>query len=63
MSIGYAIFRRVKDFITYDRYGEHYIKKHQYQPQMERSWNGGIEPLFNEGVPQHRTAANKVPIY
>lgn len=63
MSIGYAVFRRVKDFITYDRYGEPYFKKHHYQPQIEKSRSSAIEPLFNESVPQYRKATNKVPIY
>jgi len=46
MSITYAVFRRVKDFITYDRFGNHYIP--EYQPARLRSHSRNeIEPLKN----------------
>lgn len=53
MSIIYAVYRRVKDFITYDRYGEPYIKRYhyRYQQRLNRSVNNGVEPLFYESVP------------
>lgn len=46
MSIIYAVFRRLKDFITYDRYGEQYIKNYATQARMERNWEPQVEPLF-----------------
>ena len=48
MSIIYAVFRRVKDFVTYDRYGEPYISERQYQPRMQRQTYQEVEPLFYE---------------
>lgn len=59
MSIIYAIFRRLKDFITYDRYGNHYI------PEYERTSRGNFErinetePLFYDENPrQYRENRN-----
>jgi len=46
MSIVYAVFRRLKDFITYDRFGEYYIKGYNHQAQVQTSWNQETEPLF-----------------
>ena len=46
MSIIYAVFRRIKDFITYDRYGEYYIPKYEYS-RLPQKQTRGIEPLFN----------------
>jgi hypothetical protein len=57
MSIVYAIYRRVKDFVTYDRYGKPYIKKHQYQPRMQGQAYHEVEPLFYE-QPQRQTVRN-----
>lgn len=48
MSIIYAVFRRLKDFVTYDRYGEPYMQQHQYQPRMQRQTYQDVEPLFYE---------------
>lgn len=54
MSIIYAVFRRLKDFVTYDRYGEPYIARREYhRPQLQRQWNE-VEPLFYDNQPQHR---------
>jgi|AntRauTorckE5430_2_1112549.scaffolds.fasta_scaffold16040_3 hypothetical protein len=58
MSIIYAIYRRVKDFITYDKYGEHYIPKQDYQPKMQRQAYQDIEPLFHE-TSQRQTMKSK----
>lgn len=58
MSIIYAIFRRVKDFVTYDRYGEPYMKRQQFRPRMQRQAYQEVEPLFYEQA-QPRTMKNK----
>jgi len=47
MSIVYAIYRRMKDFITYDRYGEYYIPEYRTHRNRYRL-EGGVEPLFQE---------------
>ncbi|MGK0387480.1 MAG: hypothetical protein ACI94Y_000206 [Maribacter sp.] len=60
MSIIYAIYRRVKDFITYDRYGEHYIKRYHHQPRLSRSINNGVEPLFYENVSNPMTRVKNI---
>lgn len=53
MSILYAIFRRLKDFITYDRYGNHYIPRYEMnRPQAQIEY--GVEPLFYESQPIRR---------
>jgi hypothetical protein len=54
MSIVYAIYRRVKDFATYDRYGEPYFSKHQYQPKMQPQAYQKVEPLFYNNQPQRQ---------
>ena len=46
LSIGYAIFRRVRDFITYDRFGEHYINGYETAPGITSGWGNEVEPLF-----------------
>ena len=57
MSIFYAIYRRIKDFITYDSYGEYYIKNHAYSDRKSR-WTNKAEPLFYENFARHRTVNN-----
>jgi len=58
MSITYAVFRRVKDFITYDRYGEYYIPEYK-TARISHHRNNGVEPLFNEPISrQPRTIKN-----
>ncbi len=47
MSIVYAIFRRLKDFISYDRYGEPYHRRSGH-PRMNRYKNHGMEPFFHD---------------
>lgn len=60
MSIIYAAYRRIKDFITYDRYGEYYIPEYQYQPRLNNSWNRQSEPLFFDERPQHRAPIKNI---
>jgi hypothetical protein len=55
MSIIYAVFRRLKDFITYDRFGEYYIKRYDAYPRVNSSWNNEVEPLFDGIAPNYRT--------
>ena len=60
MSIIYAVYRRLKDFITYDRYGNYYIPKREYhQPQLERQWHNEVEPLFYDRQPQRQKMSNE----
>ncbi len=46
MSLIYAMYRRLKDFVTYDRNGDYYIPKYYEHAQMNRNWNNHVEPLF-----------------
>ena len=60
MSIVYAIYRRMKDFVTYDRFGEPYMKR-AYAHQSRMAYNGQnrVEPLFHEHTQNHhRTVHN-----
>ncbi len=54
MSIIYAVFRRLKDFITYDRFGEYYIQGYDSNPRFSNKWNNGVEPLFEGATPNYR---------
>jgi hypothetical protein len=47
LSIVYAVFRRVKDFISYDRYGEPYHKRPRH-PRMDNYRNHGMESFYND---------------
>lgn len=59
MSIIYAVFRRIKDFVTYDRYGNYYIPKPEYhRPQLQRQENE-VEPLFYDRQPQRQRVTNE----
>lgn len=61
MSIVYAVFRRVKDFITYDRFGEYYIP--EYRTARIRSHrSNGIEPLFNEPISRQKGTIRNIQI-
>lgn len=62
LSIVYAVFRRVKDFVTYDRYGEPYIPKHRYQSRMSRQAYQEVEPLFYDNQPQRQRVMNNTRI-
>jgi len=55
MSIVYAIYRRIKDFVTYDRHGEYYIKGYN-DPRLKGYWKNGIEPLFQESTKSRFTS-------
>jgi len=55
MSIVYAIYRRIKDFVTYDRYGENYIKGYD-ESSMKNYWRNGVEPLFQESFSNQFTS-------
>ena len=57
MSIIYAIYRRIKDFVTYDRYREYYIKEYDHS-RMENKWKKKVEPLFYENFANHRPTNN-----
>ena len=47
MSIIYAVYRRMKDFITYDRYGDYYIPERRYR-RSRYEIQDRVEPLFQE---------------
>lgn len=47
MSIIYAVYRRIKDFVTYDRYGEYYIQVDNRR-RLENRMENEVEPLFYE---------------
>ena len=46
MSIIYAVFRRVKNFITYDRYGDYYIRGYETNTDFSNFRKSQAEPLF-----------------
>ena len=60
MSIVYAIFRRLKDFVTYDRFGDPYMQRYNPAPGLYNNRNNEVEPLFYESIPRRRTAINNV---
>ncbi len=60
MSIIYAVFRRLKDFITYDRYGEYYIPRYNNHPRFNNNWNDEVEPLFHGNFSKRRSPVNNV---
>lgn len=45
LSLVYAVFRRLKDFVTYDRFGEPYMKPRYAHPRVTQ-WHNEVEPLF-----------------
>lgn len=59
LSVIYAVFRRLKDFITYDRYGDHYISPYQNTPYTNQ-WNDRVEPLFEEPSIVRRQAVKNI---
>ncbi len=59
MSIIYAVYRRVKDFITYDRYGEYYIPEYQTSRLRSHSRNE-VEPLFIENFQRQPRPIKKI---
>ncbi len=52
MSVLYAVYRRVRDFITYDRYGESYIPAYNNR-SLYSNRNSGVEPLFYGDTPKN----------
>ena len=61
MSIVYAIYRRVKDFVTYDRYGEPYMQRaYSHQAKMGYNSQNRVEPLFNESNSSYRKTVHQV---
>jgi len=46
MSIVYAVFRRLKDFINYDRFGKPYLSSYETHQNIRSNWNNEVEPLF-----------------
>ena len=52
LSIGYAIVRRIRDFITYDRNGDYYIPSYDQsyvnKPGRDFRERNDAEPLFYE---------------
>jgi len=61
MSILYAVYRRVKDFITYDRFGEYYIPEYRTS-RIRRYPNNEVEPLFNESFSNHQRPIRNIRI-
>ncbi len=59
MSILYAVFRRLKDFVTYDRYGEYYIPPYDQRYSLEAP-KADVEPLFFEHNADRRTRINNI---
>ena len=60
MSIIYAVYRRLKDFITYDRFGEYYLKGYDSNPRLNPNWNNQIEPLFHGSTRKYKTRNTNV---
>lgn len=54
MSIIYAVVRRIKHFITFDKNGEYYMKEYR-QPRMEYQWKNSVEPLFHDNSSTYHT--------
>lgn len=61
MSIVYAVFRRLKDFITYDRFGEHYIPEYK-TARIRRHKTSGIEPLFYEPISRQKRPIRNIQL-
>ena len=59
MSIVYAVYRRLKDFITYDRYGDYYIPDYRTARAKYRL-ESGVEPLFHEPYTRQRRPVSNV---
>jgi len=59
MSIVYALYRRIKDFVTYDRYGNHYIPDYRTD-RADYRLDHAVEPLFYEDRYQRSTPVRNV---
>lgn len=63
MSIIYAIFRRMKDFITYDRNGDYYFPAYNNHYSSRRgniNMNDEVEPLFSEQYSRRRNPVSNI---
>lgn len=60
MSIIYAVFRRVKNFITYDQNEEYYINRYNYNPRFQNNLNDEVEPLFFETSTNRQRNINNI---
>ncbi len=60
MSIIYAVYRRLKDFITYDRFGEPYISRRYHHQRLNRKWSHEVEPLFYGSTPKRRSKIENI---
>ena len=60
MSIVYAIYRRLKDFITYDRFGEYYMQGYHKESRLNSNWKNEVEPLFYDSSPRPRSPIDNV---
>ena len=60
MSIIYAVFRRLKDFISYDTYGAPYMNGYQKNHRMQSSWSDQPEPLFYGSQASNRRGQKEV---
>ncbi len=60
MSIIYAVFRRLKNFITYDQNGEYYMQKHKFNPSYINNRNDEVEPLFDDNTSNSRRTINNI---
>lgn len=49
MSITYAVFRRIKDFIIYDRFEREYIPAYEQQ-YVRGHFQNESRPFFNETI-------------
>lgn len=48
LSLVYAVYRRIRDFITYDRYGQPYHRGGFRHARMDSFRNHGMESFYNE---------------
>jgi hypothetical protein len=61
MSIIYAVYRRLKDFVTYDRFGNNYMGRNAHY-RTNQNWQNEVEPLFVEHASRVRRPTNNVRI-
>jgi hypothetical protein len=61
LSIMYAVYRRLKDFMTYDKFGNNYMSSKAH-PRMNHNWQNEVEPLFVEYASPVRRPTNNVRI-
>ncbi len=60
MSIGYTVYRRLKDFINYDRFGEKYFPEYHSNSRLNSGWRKPVEPLFYSKTPESSTRNNHI---